>query len=372
MRLLITTDTLGGVFTYTLQLLQALGNRVQAAVCTMGKPLTVAQRQALRALPQVTLYESSFKLEWMDKPWLEVEQAGQWLLQISKEFNPDLVHLNQFAFGKLPFQVPVLVVAHSDVYNWFLNVKGHAPTAEWRYYLAAVKEGLQAADFVVAPTAAALEETLNAYGPIKRSAVIYNGIDLWQYGPADKEPMILAVGRLWDEAKNLNTLASLAKKLNWPVYLAGQTHLGWTQFDDSENVYLLGQLDSVQVRRWMSRAAIVVGPSRYEPFGLSLLEGAASAAALVAADLPSLREVWGQGATYIDPNRPDTWAGVINNLIAQPQQRKLMAQQAWLRAWRYSALSMAQDYLRLYKQMSMENKVRVMPSSDFSLSSMTA
>jgi glycogen(starch) synthase len=124
-RVLITADTVGGVWTYAVELAGALDRLgVRVALATMGAPLHEHQRVQLAMLPGVTVYESTYKLEWMQDPWDDVERAGEWLLQLEHECQPDLVHLNQFAFGALPFAAPTLVVAHSCVLSWWQAVKG--------------------------------------------------------------------------------------------------------------------------------------------------------------------------------------------------------------------------------------------------------
>ena len=45
-------------------------------------------------------------------------------------------------------------------------------------------------------------------------------------------------------------------------------------------------------------SSIYVAASRYEPFGLAALEAALCGCAIVARDIPSLREVWGEAAVY--------------------------------------------------------------------------
>src|SRR5581483_7208327 len=120
MRILLTTDTVGGVWTYTTDLARALDRYgVEIALASMGAPLSPGQRRQIHQLPNVDLHESHFKLEWMDEPWDDVRRAGEWLLEIERQFQPDVVHLNQFAHGALRFSAPVLVVGHSCVLSWW-------------------------------------------------------------------------------------------------------------------------------------------------------------------------------------------------------------------------------------------------------------
>src|SRR5438309_233129 len=50
---------------------------------------------------------------------------------------------------------------------------------------------------------------------------IWNARDRRLFEPRPKEPIVLAAGRLWDEAKNLMTLDEAAPASPWPVYVAG-------------------------------------------------------------------------------------------------------------------------------------------------------
>jgi hypothetical protein len=69
----------------------------------MGAPLSQKQGQEVKQIPGTEVVESQFKLEWMDDPWQEVDQAGEWLLQLEKRVQPDLVHLNGYVHGALPW-----------------------------------------------------------------------------------------------------------------------------------------------------------------------------------------------------------------------------------------------------------------------------
>ena len=56
-------------------------------------------------------------------------------------------------------------------------------------------------------------------------------------------------------------------------------------------------------------------PSRHEGFGLPVLEAMAQRRAVVAADIPAIREVAGDAATLIPPDDIDLWAGA-RHLVA--------------------------------------------------------
>src|SRR5436190_15714449 len=98
MKVLMTTDTVGGVWTYAIDLAKALQSHdIEFELATMGAPLSPHQRAAAESLPNVHIHESAFKLEWMDDPWRDVAEAGRWLLDLEQETSPDLIHLNGYA-----------------------------------------------------------------------------------------------------------------------------------------------------------------------------------------------------------------------------------------------------------------------------------
>src|SRR5204863_5745636 len=80
-RVLMTADPLGGVWTYALELANALAQHgIEVCLATMGAPLTEKQHAELKGLPNTELCEGHFRLEWMEDPWNDVSAAGHWLL----------------------------------------------------------------------------------------------------------------------------------------------------------------------------------------------------------------------------------------------------------------------------------------------------
>ena len=109
----MTADPIGGVWTYALELARALESHgIQIALASMGARVTREQYQQVLARKNVRLFESTYRLEWMDDPWDDVDRAGDWLLQIAERTRADLIHLNDYSHAALPWAAPVLVAAH--------------------------------------------------------------------------------------------------------------------------------------------------------------------------------------------------------------------------------------------------------------------
>ena len=353
-KILLTTDCIGGVWTYTLDLLKSLEpTKFMVAVATLGASLSENQRQEITALPQVILYESSYKLEWMDNPWEDVEAAGTWLLKINEEFKPDLVHLNNLVHGHLPWGKPVITVVHSCVCTWWQSVKKEETPASWAIYRKWVTRSLRASDMVIAPTLAMLTEAEGEYGPFQDRLVINNGRDASLFKYARKEPFIFSMGRLWDEAKNLQLLTQIAKELDWPVYVAGDARHPATEVElPLENVHLLGHLNQTEIADYLSRASIFVLPAKYEPFGLSALEAGLSGCALVLGNISSQKEIWQHAASYVNPDDPVALKNTIHKLINDEFIRNIMSFRAIQVGLQYSAKQMAWEYEQVYQQLT--------------------
>lgn len=353
MRVLMTADTVGGVWTYACELIRALAvHDVEVTLATMGAPPSRAQQGVIARLPNAELVGSSYALEWMSEPWRDVDAASEWLLGIAERTKPDLVHVNGYAHATLEFGAPVLCVAHSCVATWFRAVRGCEPPSEWDEYRRRVGAGLRAADAVVAPTQAILRDVLAAYGIERGGHVIWNGRDAGDWQRGHKEGFVLAAGRLWDDAKGLATLDTAARSVAWPVHVAGPT-VGPLGDDPIEvaGVKLLGELRPDALADWMSRASIYALPARYEPFGLSVLEAALAGAGLVLGRIDTLQEVWGDAALYATPGDAHELAHAINTLIADPLKRRALAAQSRARALVMTPARMAASYRELYGEL---------------------
>jgi glycogen(starch) synthase len=343
MRVLMTTDSIGGVWTYSLELANGLAEHgVETTLAVMGKALRADQWEELEQSHVADVYTTPLALEWMPDPWSDLEQAASWLLEIRDRVMPDLVHLNSYAHASLCWQAPVVVVGHSCVLSWFEAVRREPAGAEWQRYRGLVAESIATADLVVAPTRWMLRALERHYG-VPGSAVVIPNSRRVRAASLVKQPLIASVGRLWDEAKNVAALVRVAPQLSWPVLLAGDGAP-----DSGANVVPLGELPRSQVDLLLARSSVFALPARYEPFGLGPLEAALAGSALVLGDVPSLREVWGETALFVDPEDDEALCEALRLLIQQPDMRTELALQARGRAQAYTPERMAKAYVDAY------------------------
>ncbi|MFA9479257.1 glycosyltransferase family 4 protein [Phycisphaerales bacterium AB-hyl4] len=349
MKVLMTADTVGGVWVYAMELAGALKEEgVSVCLATMGGPMTAMQRRQVEALG-LDVRESGYKLEWMDDPWSDVAEAGEWLLELERQVQPDVVHLNGYVHGSLAWRAPKLLVAHSCVVSWWRAVHGEDPPRTWNVYRERVRAGLLAADMVLAPTWAMLEAIEECYGSLPRMGRVANGRDPRRFVPGRKEAFAMAAGRWWDEAKNIRAVQSVADRVDWPMYVAGEGGLPATGGAAWPSLRPLGLLSEEAMADWLSRASVFVHPAKYEPFGLVVLEAAMSGCALVLGDIPSLREQWDEAALFVPPSDHDALQAAVVKLTTDDRLRRELARHACQRAMPLTPGRMATEYHRTYR-----------------------
>jgi glycosyltransferase involved in cell wall biosynthesis len=340
----MTGDTVGGMWTYILELTRAIPD-VEFVVATMGRQPTADQLGALTS--NVHVEASVFRLEWMEDPWLDVIAAAEWLLELESRHSPDVIHINGYVHAAVPFRAPKFVVAHSCVLCRWRAVGKDVPPPDWRTYRSKVELGLRAARLVVAPSAATLEQLDHHYIFDTPRRVIHHGRRLACSGhaAAGERQNVFAAGRLWDEAKNIKSVMEAAPRIAWPVVVAGDGDPG------SDDVSYAGRLDAEHMCQQFSAAGIYLFPALYEPFGLSILEAAQNGCALVLGDIASLRELWGDAAMFVPPRDPSAIAETVNSLIHDHARRAGMAERAMRHALRYTPQKMAAAYRRTYEEL---------------------
>jgi glycosyltransferase involved in cell wall biosynthesis len=365
MNVLMTADTLGGVFTYALELAGALAARgVGVALAAKGAVLSEPQWDDARRVPGLEVFESADRLEWMEDPWDDVARSAAWLVDLEDRLRPDVVHLNEFAHGALPFRAPAVVVGHSCVSSWFEAVRGAAAPPSFDRYRREVAKGLASASMVIAPTRWMLSALERHYGPLPRARVVPNGRSARRFQPGEKEPFVLCDGRFWDEAKNVAILDAAAAHLRWPVLLAGEdahpdpAHAGRAV---ARHARPLGRLSPAALAAFYARASVYCAPARYEPFGLPILEAALAGCALVLGDLASLRETWDGAAAFVDPGSEDQLAAMLSRLQDREELVAEMGARARARALTLSPERMAEGYLIAYHAVLDERPQEAVP-----------
>jgi len=350
-RILMTTDAVGGVWTYSTTLASALADAgLEICLVIMG-PAPQGGKRATLHDPRIRVIESGPALEWQDPQGDDLANARAFFAELEERLLPDIVHLNSFREASFDWMAPVLVVAHSCVNSWAVACgdKEWLSEPRWQHYTHAVATALNRAQGWVSPSAAFGEVVRNLYRPNSPGTVIWNGITPAAIEARSKRQIILAAGRMWDAAKNISALARAANGLPWPVLVAGPTlEPPWS---DASALTLIGELPHGDLRLRMQHAAIFVSPALYEPFGLSVLEAAAAGCALVLSDIPTFRELWDGAALFVDPADAGALHRALASLCADDRERARLQSAARERAQRYTLAHTVEAYRSLYQSL---------------------
>jgi len=202
-------------------------------------------------------------------------------------------------------------------------------------YRELVPRGVRDAAMTLTPSETVRQELLGEFGiEPGRVAVTPLGVDdTWFTAPPDDgdqdagiiggPPFVLFVGAV-EPRKGLPTLLEALRRCppgTAPrLVMAGPA--GWGPELDTAgaglDVVRTGFLTDTRLRRLLAAAAAVALPSRYEGFGLPVLEALATGTPVLASDLPVLREVGGEHARYLPVGDADAWADA---LAAAPGRR---------------------------------------------------
>ena len=357
MHVLITSDTVGGVWTYTQELVTGLaraGHRV--TLVSFGKIPLPHQTAWMQTVSALDYRPTEYRLEWMEVVERDIEESRGYLELLVDEVQPDVLHFSQYCYGDLPVDVPRVVVAHSDVVSWWMAVHGSEPEGTpWiQRYRQHVMSGLGGADIVVAPSQWMLDAVAKHYLQPQHRTVIYNGRTPSLFDPSQaKEDYVLSVGRVWDPAKQISLLLETPGDSRVRI-------VGWEREPGKEkkqallkgrnNVELLGPKSQSELQSLYSRAAIYAATSQYEPFGLAPLEAALSFCALVMNDNPVFHELWGDAAIFFDKNDPEDLGRRLDQLRTNPALREEYAARAYdTAAAKFTASQMVGKYENVYQ-----------------------
>ncbi len=204
-----------------------------------------------------------------------------------------------------------------------------------------------------------------AKSPIK---VIYHGWDKDCFRPAQADRKIavkqkfnladkylLYVGRL-ETKKNIQNLLKAFRLLvnqDWQLVLAGRPgNFGYEEIlalatdpRIKDRVKILGYVSQTDYQDLLASASIFIFPSKFEGFGIPLLEAMGSGVPILASDIPVLREVGGQAVLYFNPDNPQQIAEQIDKLILSSALQEELVRRGLKRSQEFSWEKCAKETL---------------------------
>ncbi|WP_075214609.1 glycosyltransferase family 4 protein [Mongoliimonas terrestris] len=365
-RVMMTVDAVGGVWRYAVDAARGLNARgISVVLVGLGPAPTAGQRGEAEALADTRLVWLDQPLDWMVQTETALDRLGDALSALARDHAADVVHLNvpSQAAG-LSVDVPIVAVSHSCVATWWRAVRGGDLPRGWAWQKARTGAGLHAADAVLAPSRSHADAVEAVYGPVPTLTVVPNAVvPVPGAAPAERDPVVFAAGRWWDEGKNGRTLDAAAAMTRWPVHMAGSLDGPNGEDIALAHAVALGEQPGAAVRAAVRRAAVVASPSLYEPFGLSVLEAALEGAALVLSDIQTYREIWDGAALFATRDDPAAFAVALNRLADDPALRALLGARARSIALRYLPDRQADTLAALYGGLAARRSAPPTPAS---------
>jgi alpha-1,3-rhamnosyl/mannosyltransferase len=159
-------------------------------------------------------------------------------------------------------------------------------------------------------------------------------------------PYVLAVGTL-EPRKNLPALVrafALLRARHPELQLALAGLEGWEERPlEADGVRLLGFVSDEELARLYRGAAAFAYPSRFEGFGMPVVEALASGTPAVVSSHPSLDEASGNAALRVDPDDTDAFADALQRALEEPRGRGVEHASAF--TWRACGEAVLGGYL---------------------------
>ena len=218
--------------------------------------------------------------------------------RLLRRLRPQLAHF-QHALP-LPCPCPAVVTVHDLSFE---REPALMPRKDRLVFKAVVPRAARRAARVFAVSERTKRDLVELYDiPPERIVVTPHGVDpAFGPGPAARDGYLLFVGAI-QERKDPLAAAYAAAEVGLPLVVAGPKRDPRLARElERRGAELRGYVDKPELAELYRGAACLVLPSRYEGFGLPVLEAMACGTPVVAYPDPAMREVGGDAAIFAEP-----------------------------------------------------------------------
>lgn len=287
---------------------------------------------------------------------------------------PDIVHFTNHLVPRARKSKAKYVVTIHDLTAW--RLPGALPALYARYIRTAIARAVKVADLILCPSDSIRQEVIEHFGLDQTKVQTAWNMDsnLPNLSPQRQEevfqplsrrlgmrkPFLLFVGTL-EHRKNITTLIEAFGKVagtsDLQLVLAGRPGYGFPKIQAAierqtcrNRCVMTGFLGDQELAVLYQQADLFVYPSRYEGFGIPLVEAMNFGLPIVASRIPSTLEVAGEAAAYYeDPLDAGALAQKITEVVAQPGLKEDLARRGRTRAADFASDKITKQYLEAYQ-----------------------
>ena len=258
----------------------------------------------------------------------------------------DIFHIVDHSYSQLVHRLPgerTIVTCHDvDTFRSVLEPEREPRSAAFRAMTRRILAGLGKAGHIVCDTEATRAQVLNRAGiAASKTSVVHNGphpsctpfAEAWAdheaarlLGPPRSSIDLLHVGSAIPRKRIdllIRIMAALGRKARLVrvggAFAAEQAALARDL--GVGNIVVLPFIDRSTLAAIYRRSALLLMPSEREGFGLPIVEALACGTAVVASDIPALREVGADAVSYCAVGDIEAWRTTIGALLDEREQR---------------------------------------------------
>jgi glycosyltransferase involved in cell wall biosynthesis len=252
--------------------------------------------------------------------------------------------------GHYQHALPLVPVGRSIVTIHDLSFERDPTLMPWKdrfVFRTTVPRSARKADCVIAVSERTRQDLVELYGvPAERIRVVPHGVDpAFAPGNGDAEGYLLFVGAV-QRRKDPRAALEAAIDLGMPLVIVGpEREPALAEELRGLGADLRGYVEKDELAAMYRGAACVVVPSRYEGFGLPVLEALASGTPVVAAPDPALVEVAGEAAVYAEAG--DLPGAILRAIDRRAELRETGLARASLFTWAEAARRTVELYREL-------------------------
>lgn len=124
-----------------------------------------------------------------------------------------------------------------------------------------------------------------------------------------------------------------------------------------ENIFLTGYVPNIEMPAIINQCKLFLYPSLRESFGIPILEGMACGVPVITSNTSSMPEVAGDAACIVDPHKPEEITQAMQRILIDDDYRNELCKKGMERASHFSWKRMAEENLKLYKELTLKEEV---------------